>query len=95
MSCSCDKEKLYNSGILVETGIPGAVLPPKATWENKKGGFVVSLTCRELAENMFRVRKTACLRHYLTCLQLAVTELNTSNQHFEKCGDPQKLDLKA
>ncbi len=41
MSCSCDKEKLYNSGILVETGIPGAVLPPKATWENKKGGFVV------------------------------------------------------
>jgi len=33
---------------------------------------------------MFRVRETAYLRHYLTCLQLAVTELNTSNQHFEK-----------
>nr|DAP97774.1 MAG TPA: hypothetical protein [Caudoviricetes sp.] len=33
---------------------------------------------------MFRARKTACLRHYLTCLQLAVTKFNTSNQHFEK-----------
>jgi hypothetical protein len=33
---------------------------------------------------MFRVRKTACLRHYLTCLQLAKAKLNTSNQHFEK-----------
>nr|DAE63412.1 MAG TPA: hypothetical protein [Bacteriophage sp.] len=33
---------------------------------------------------MFRVRKTACSRHYLICLQLAVTKFNTSNQHFEK-----------
>ena len=41
MSCTCDKEKLFNSGILTETGIPGAVLPPKEAWENKKGGYVV------------------------------------------------------
>nr|WP_303928529.1 hypothetical protein [Ruminococcus bromii] len=33
---------------------------------------------------MFRARKTAYLRHYLTCLQLAKAKLNTSNQHFEK-----------
>jgi hypothetical protein len=33
---------------------------------------------------MFGARKTAYLRHYLTCLQLAETKHNTSNQHFEK-----------
>ena len=41
MTCTCDKEKLFNSGILTETGIPGAVLPPKEAWETKKGGYVV------------------------------------------------------
>lgn len=35
-----DKEKLFNSGILVEE-CQGAVLPPKDLWENKKGGLVV------------------------------------------------------
>jgi Fe-S-cluster-containing hydrogenase component 2 len=37
---SCDKTKLYNSGILTEE-MPGAILPPKAEWEAKKGGYVV------------------------------------------------------
>lgn len=35
-----DKEKLFNSGILTEE-CPGAVLPPKELWENKKGGLVI------------------------------------------------------
>lgn len=39
-SCSCDKEKLFNSGVLVENKA-GAVLPPQKEWENKKGGYVV------------------------------------------------------
>ncbi len=39
MSC-CDKEKLFNSGVLTEHGV-GAVLPPQAEWEAKKGGYVV------------------------------------------------------
>ena len=39
MGC-CDKEKLFNSGILVEH-CEGAVLPPKEQWEKKKGGYVV------------------------------------------------------
>ena len=41
MSCCCDKEKLFNSGVLTEHGIQGAVLPPADKWENKKGGLVV------------------------------------------------------
>lgn len=36
-----DKEKQFNSGILVETGIPGAMLPPAEAWETKKGGYVI------------------------------------------------------
>ena len=41
MGCaSNDKEKLFNSGILVEA-MPGAILPPKENWEAKKGGYVV------------------------------------------------------
>lgn len=39
-SCSCDKEKLFNSGVLTDNR-PGAVLPPKELWETKKGGLVV------------------------------------------------------
>ena len=39
MGC-CDKEKLFNSGILVEH-CEGAVLPPQEQWEKKKGGYVV------------------------------------------------------
>lgn len=35
-----DKDKLYNSGVLVENR-KGAVLPPKEAWENKKGGYAV------------------------------------------------------
>lgn len=35
-----DNEKLFNSGILTEKK-PGAVLPPKDLWENKKQGLVV------------------------------------------------------
>ena len=41
MSCCCDKEKLFNSGVLTEHGIPGATLPPAEKWENKKGGYVI------------------------------------------------------
>ena len=41
MGC-CDKEKLFNSGILVEH-CEGAVLPPKEQWEKKKGGYVVTV----------------------------------------------------
>ena len=41
MTCTCYKEKLFNSGILTETGIPGAVLPPEEAWKAKKGGYVV------------------------------------------------------
>ncbi|OUO91341.1 4Fe-4S dicluster domain-containing protein [Cloacibacillus sp. An23] len=42
MGCCCEtnKEKLFNSGILVEHR-EGAVLPPKEQWEKKKGGYVV------------------------------------------------------
>ena len=43
MGCTCnsnDKEKLFCSGVLVET-MPGAILPPKEMWEKKKGGYVV------------------------------------------------------
>lgn len=42
MGCCCEtnKEKLFNSGILVEH-CEGAVLPPKEQWEKKKGGYVV------------------------------------------------------
>jgi Fe-S-cluster-containing hydrogenase component 2 len=35
-----DKERLFNSGVLVEHG-PGAVLPSQDEWEQKKGGFAV------------------------------------------------------
>ncbi len=35
-----EKEKLFNSGILVEH-CEGAVLPPKERWESKKGGYAV------------------------------------------------------
>lgn len=35
MGCTCDKEKLFNSGILVEH-TEGAVLPPQEAWETKK-----------------------------------------------------------
>ena len=35
-----DKTRRFNSGILTEE-MPGAVLPPKAEWENKKNGYVV------------------------------------------------------
>lgn len=35
-----DKEKLFNSGILVEH-TTGAVLPPLDEWKKKKGGYVV------------------------------------------------------
>ena len=41
MTCTCDKEKLFNSGILTETGIPGAVLPPEEAWKAKNCGYVV------------------------------------------------------
>ncbi|GHV51543.1 hypothetical protein FACS1894216_05850 [Synergistales bacterium] len=37
---SCDKEKLFNSGVLTDER-PGAVLPPKDLWGGKKGGLVV------------------------------------------------------
>lgn len=43
MGCTCncqDKEKLFNSGILVEH-MEGAILPPQEQWEKKKGGYVV------------------------------------------------------
>jgi len=43
MGCACncnDKEKLFNSGILVENK-PGAILPPQGEWEQKKGGYVL------------------------------------------------------
>ena len=43
MACNCtaeEKEKLFNSGVLTDNR-PGAVLPPKELWENKKGGLVV------------------------------------------------------
>ena len=41
MGCTCnDKEKLYNSGVLVDNR-PGAILPPQREWEEKKGGYVV------------------------------------------------------
>ena len=45
MACNCnctaeDKEKLFNSGVLTDNR-PGAILPPKELWENKKGGLVV------------------------------------------------------
>ena len=39
-TCACDKEKLFNSGVLVEH-TEGAVLPPKEAWEAKKGGYAV------------------------------------------------------
>lgn len=35
-----DRERLFNSGVLIEHG-PGAVLPPREEWEKKKGGYVV------------------------------------------------------
>jgi len=35
-----EKEKLYNSGVLVENRA-GAILPPQREWENKKGGYVI------------------------------------------------------
>lgn len=37
---SCDKDKLFNSGVLVEH-VEGALLPPQEKWEAKKGGYVV------------------------------------------------------
>ena len=41
MACNCtDNEKLFNSGVLTDHR-PGAILPPKEAWEQKKGGFVV------------------------------------------------------
>lgn len=35
-----ERERLFNSGVLIEHG-PGAVLPPQKEWENKRGGYVV------------------------------------------------------
>ena len=42
MACGCidDKEKLYNSGVLVEH-CEGAVLPPAEEWKKKRGGYVI------------------------------------------------------
>lgn len=39
MSCGCDK--LFNSGVLTDHEVPGAILPPKDLWEHKKGGYVI------------------------------------------------------
>ena len=42
MACGCieDKEKLYNSGVLVEH-CEGGVLPPAEEWKKKRGGYVI------------------------------------------------------
>lgn len=81
MGCSCnchDKEKLFNSGILVEHSA-GAVLPPKEAWEKKKGGYAV-IECPK------RIPCNPCYTSCPTGAVLPFADINdTPEIDYEKC----------
>lgn len=79
MGCSCkDKEQMYNSGILVDNR-PGAVLPPQAEWEKKKGGYVV-IECPQ------RIPCNPCATSCPTAAVIPFTDINdTPEIDYSKC----------